>query len=183
MEKEKASDSKQLTLAYNGGAIEERYSMNTEEPKNSPSVCSASIAQLLVEATREAADRCEQTLEPPYWDGALKHNGAYCLLCANKLFPNDVDGGWYGEEDHPPTCAKCQKNLDFTFTDYGVEQELEAIEENGISSDHDAYCLHRVMNAGGNPLLTESCGDCDYRPEWKPRILAIYERLVAERTE
>jgi len=139
---------------------------------------STNYARLLVELTREAADRCN--LEPPRWDGEGNHEGTYCLKCAKTLFPSDIDGGWVGEEDSPPFCLRCNKPLDFIFSSYGVEQMLECIEECGIHSDHDAYCVHRMMNAGGNPLLTESCGDWDYRPEWKPRIQAIYERALRE---
>jgi ribosomal protein L34E len=140
--------------------------------------CSTSFARLLVEATREAADRCERTLSNPYWDESGTHEGTYCLQCAKKLFRKRIDGGWTGEEDSPPHCEKCGTPLDFTFTDFGVERQLEDIEEHGIKTEHDAYCLHRMMNAGGNPLLTESCGELDYRPEWKGRIQAIYENMV-----
>lgn len=140
--------------------------------------CSTSFARLLVEATREAAERCERLLEAPHWDANGKHEGTYCLKCAKKLFRRSVDGGWTGEEDSPPHCEKCGVPLDFIFTDYGVEEQLAIVEECGIKTDHDAYCVHRMMNAGGNPLLTESCGDWDYRPEWAGRIQAIYEKLV-----
>jgi len=134
-------------------------------------------ASLLVAATTEPADRCN--LEAPQWDGAGEHEGVYCAKCANKLFPNDIDGGWTGEEDEPIFCESCGVPLDFTLTDNGVASELARIEADGIASDHDAYCVHRMMNAGGHPLLTNSCGDWDYHPEWKPRIQAIYERSVA----
>jgi hypothetical protein len=134
-----------------------------------------SYARLLIELTREAATRCEATLEPPHWDGTGKREGTYCLRCAKRLFRASIDGGWIGEEDSPPHCERCRKPLDFTFSSYGVEQMLETIEECGIHTDHDAYCVHRMMNAGGNPLLTESCGDWKYKPEWAPRIKAIYD--------
>ena len=133
-------------------------------------------ARMLVDLTREAANRCGATLGAPYWDSSDKYEGVYCLACAKKLFPKTIDGGWTGEEDSPPYCERCNVPLDFTFTNEGVERMLEAIEECGIHSYHDAYCVHRMLNASGNPLLTESCGDWDYRPEWKPRIRAIYER-------
>lgn len=132
-------------------------------------------ASLLVEATTEAADRCD--LEAPKWDATGEHHGTYCSKCARKLFSANIDGGWTCEEDSPPHCEKCGCPLDFTFTDHGVEKQLAIVEEYGIHTDHDAYCVHRMMNAGGNPLLTNSCGDWDYRPEWKPRIQAIYEAM------
>ena len=137
--------------------------------------CSPSFARLLVEATREAADRCD--LEAPKWDRSGEHEGTYCHVCARKLFPDTIDGGWTGEEDSPPCCEGCNTPLDFTFTDHGVEEQLAIVEEHGIHTDHDAYCVHRMMNAGGNPLLTERCGEWEYRPEWKDRITAIYESL------
>ena len=138
-----------------------------------------SYARLLVELTREAADRCEETLGPPYWQQGTV--GTYCLPCAKKKFGDDYDGGWLGEEDSPAHCESCGTPLDFTFTDEGVLDMLEHVEENGIHSDHDAYCVHRMLNAGGNPLLTERCGDWEYSPELAPRIKAVYERAVAER--
>ena len=133
-------------------------------------------ATLLVEATTEAADRCN--LDAPQWDANGEHEGVYCPKCATKLFPNDIDGGWTGEEDGPIFCESCSVPLDFTLTDDGVASELAHIEAEGINSDHGAYCLHRMMSAGGYPLLTNSCGDWDYHPEWKSRIQAIYERLA-----
>lgn len=134
-------------------------------------------ARKLVELTREAADRCR--LEPPYWDPTGKHEGVYCLRCAKKLFRRRIDGGWTGEEDSPPYCERCGKPLDFVFTDDGVEDQLRIVEECGIHSDHDAYCVHRMMNADGVPLLTERCGDWPYRPEWAGRIEAIYKKAIA----
>ena len=136
----------------------------------------ADYATLLVELTADAAGRCD--LEAPRWDATGEHEGDFCAACASKLFPDDIDGGWTAEEDSPPFCESCAVPLDFTLTDYGVEEQLARIETEGIHSDHDAYCLHRLMNAGGHPLLTNSCGDWDYHPEWKPRIRAIYEGLV-----
>ena len=144
--------------------------------------CPASFASRLVEATREAAGRFEATLANPYWDATGKLDGVYCFKCANKLFPQRIAGGWVNEEDQPLHCGTCSAPLDFSLTDYGVAQMLEDIEENGIHNDEDEYGVHQMMNAGGNPLLTESCGEWDYRPEWKGRIQSIYEKLAGEKT-
>ena len=137
-----------------------------------------SFAHLLVDATQEAADRCEQELEPPRWDETGKNEGVYCSKCAQELFPDSIDGGWTCEEDEPLFCNKCNVPLDYSLTDFGLADELYDIEENGITSDHDAYRMHVIMNAGGHPLLTERCGDWEYMPELKPRIQKIYEALA-----
>ena len=144
-----------------------------EDDSPSAADCSASssYAEMLVEATREAAGRCD--FGNPYWDETGEEEGCYCVKCAELLFPDSVDGGWIGEEDSPPVCGKCGIPLDFTFTDYGVEETLKHIEETGIHSDYDAFCVHAMMGANGCPLLTEG----NYKPEWKDRIKVIYEAL------
>lgn len=134
---------------------------------------SSSYAERLVEATREAAERCNY--DSPHWDGTKNVEGIYCQKCAKELFSDSVDGGFTTEHDISPLCEneKCSVPLDYTLTDYGVREELAYFEKEGIHSDNDAYCIHRLMNAGGFHLLTEG----NNHPEWKGRIKAIYEVL------
>lgn len=138
-----------------------------------------SPARLLVNAMSELAGDFDPA--PSYWDETGSHEGVYCHECATRLFPATIDGGFTWEEDSPLFCETCKAPLDFTFTNHGVEHTLESFEEHEIKTQHDAYCVLRMMNADGNPLLTESCGDWNYHPEWAVRIKAIYDRFQTEK--
>lgn len=134
------------------------------------------FAELLAPLAAKAKTR------PLHWIGGADDGEYYCRKCCEKQVRKlkragdvdaFVDGGWGTEEDGQRWCADCAALLDHSLTDYGVEAELEALEEAcGVDAEfaHIASC---VLGVGGNPLLTESCADFHYKPEWKGRVARL----------
>lgn len=67
----------------------------------------------------------------PHWVGGddVDQGPSYCRACADaKVEAGEaeyVDGGWPQEEDGCCHCEACGRLLDYTLSDYGVEQELD----------------------------------------------------------
>lgn len=90
----------------------------------------------------------------PCWLGG---NGAdqgpsYCRECAQKRVDAGeaefVDGGWDQENDGCCHCEDCGRLLDYTLTDYGVEEELEHFRGDRMRraiSPEQAYHLARLL--------------------------------------
>lgn len=126
-----------------------------------------------VKMLRPLASKSEP--ENPYWVDDV--DGVFCRECVRKFPKDSVDGGFFGEEDHPIYCETCGKLLDFTLTDYGVAEELAEFERSGsITTPDDAYVMHRVLSADGHPHLTEKCGDWEYMPELRGRVAKLAYR-------
>lgn len=132
---------------------------------------------------------------PPglHWiSGGKDEATPYCYECAEKevariLKKNPkadvhVAGGYGTEEDGPRFCETCGRLLDCTFTDYGVESELEHFAEpdSPIDGPEAAWCVLTMLGYWGNPMLGEKCGDWHYMPEANPIIEAIIGRLEAK---
>jgi hypothetical protein len=126
--------------------------------------------------------------KPLHWVDGDDAGGSYCRKCASRRVRHlrasepesraSVDGGWIGEEDGQQWCESCGVILDCSYTDHGVQDELEHLEETGIRSAEDGYIAANVISLHGNPWLTESCGDWDYKPEWKGRIARLCFRTI-----
>lgn len=95
-------------------------------------------------------DERASTPERPYW--LIKDHGeTYCLDCIKAMKPKAkygtfYDGGFSSESDHAEHCEGCGKLLEYTLTDYGVEQELAHFEEMGFfwNVKDECYELARI---------------------------------------
>lgn len=130
-------------------------------------------------------------IKPLHWIRNAGDEGYLCRACAQKRIRElrreepdeefELDGGWMIECDGEAFCETCGEVLECTYTDYGVEEDLAGLERSGINNPTDAYCAANVINLGGNPLLTEKCGDWHYRPEWTGRIARLCFRTLWDR--
>lgn len=133
-----------------------------------------------VRLLRDLLDEAIGKFDPPnpYWDDR-DGSRIYCRECGQKECADNLDGGWSGEEDSPPHCEKCGKLLDFVCTDYCMQEEVSHCDEYGIGdSPEDAYVAMRMIHGGGHPLLTESCGEFHFHPEWTGKIAKICFRYL-----
>lgn len=101
-------------------------------------------------------ERVASAVEIPYphWlggDGA-DQGPSYCRDCASKRVAAGeaefVDGGWMQDNDGCCHCEDCGRLLDYTLTDYGVEEELSHFKNDrmrGSVSPELAYHLARVL--------------------------------------
>ena len=114
-------------------------------------------------------------VKPEHWVGGGDEGLSYCRDCClaevAKLGSDDLrlDGGWVGECDAAPFCETCQHPLDYTLTDYGVEEELNHFEEYGFDLDSpgDACALLKVFSSA-------------YWPgEHGPRLRLLASRIFA----
>lgn len=97
----------------------------------------------------------EKVPPPPYWfcnDGD-DEGLSYCHDCILLLRPNavwleDYRGGYAYEEDGSEICENCHCLLDYTLTDYGVDNELDHFSEFPFDWEHAQECfeLNRVAN-------------------------------------
>lgn len=93
-------------------------------------------------------------IDPPYqhWLQGGDQGMSYCSACAQKAVDagdaEAVDGGWDQECDGQAFCETCGIPLQYTLTDYGVEQELEsmmAAKDLAALSPAGAYAISRVL--------------------------------------
>lgn len=97
-------------------------------------------------------DQREAELEMPFWF-TEDEGPTYCEDCIKVIMPDaewieDYAGGYCGESDSPEICERCGKLMQYTLTDYGVEQELYHFEDGKLDWDRpeDCYELARVAH-------------------------------------
>ena len=79
---------------------------------------------------------------------------SYCEACIHALRPNAEKGEDYlrayppGESDGRVACEECSRLLQYTLTNYGLEEQLEYFKEDGWdwNNPQDCYELNRVVN-------------------------------------
>jgi hypothetical protein len=82
-------------------------------------------------------------------------DGWFCLDCVKKRRRKPVAGenflyaGYIPEEDHSNHCERCGALLDYTLTDYGVDNELSHFVENGFDWNHPQSCYELARVAHG----------------------------------
>lgn len=134
----------------------------------------------------------------PHWlggDGA-DQGPSYCRDCASKLVAAGeaefVDGGWMQDNDGCCLCEECGRLLDYTLTDYGVEEELshfKSVRLRGAMSPELAYQLSRVLEQHHEhpevlALLPKTCRALDRSktPAAHKAMLAAREQAAREDT-
>jgi len=117
----------------------------------------------LEDKLRELAGDFPKTVENPWWLEDADDDQEYCRDCIEALFESIkgdypdafIAGGYSGLEiDHPLWCAneKCDKRLECSLTDYGVETELEYYLNGGAVMplrEEDAYGLLDILQCMG----------------------------------
>jgi hypothetical protein len=117
-----------------------------------------------------------------YWLNPDDSCANYCRECAVKLVTEKVelDGGGGGHEcDAQEFCETCGVHLECSFTNYGVEEEIDAATQMDEIDKSMAWTLARIIDCGV-PRLTESCGDFHYRPDLLPSLKKIWRLLPKE---
>lgn len=89
-------------------------------------------------------DQREAQLELPYWF-TEDESPSYCELCIKAIKPDaewieDYAGGYNCESDGSVICEHCGKGLQYTLTDYGVEQEMSHFEHYALDWDNPNDC-------------------------------------------
>lgn len=129
------------------------------------------LAEMRSHIGRRSADAPER-LSCHWFDGDFHDAGEnFCRACAEKLvdqkYASDpkrfaylydecdtaeeryyaaIDGGWSTEHDSPPYCETCGETLGGTLTDYGVDEEVDALTDGaGPLSPHDWAMLDLAM--------------------------------------
>lgn len=103
-------------------------------------------------------DEREAKAEMPYW--LMEDTGAsYCLDCIKKKKPDFdfhrdygdfFDGGFDQEEDGCSHCEDCGKLLEYSLTDYGVDEELEHfLDRDPFDWNDPDDCFHIARIAQG----------------------------------
>jgi hypothetical protein len=121
-------------------------------------------------------DERKSSPEPPHW--LINHpeydqGSSFCWSCVKELISNPVagdnwDGGFCCEEDECEHCEKCGKLLEYTLTDYGVDEELEHFTEYPPENLDDAdECYHLARIAHGV-----------YTDDQKLKFLKIMENIA-----
>jgi hypothetical protein len=91
-------------------------------------------------------------------------------------FVEGIDGGFdTSGDDSPRACETCRCTLDYTLTDYGVEEELACFEENPPSSidAETSFELAQIFLNLTQPWAEEGA------PEQLRRAVAIAEQAVS----
>jgi hypothetical protein len=142
-----------------------------QEISDADAVAEGADADLLCKLLKPLADKADPLT--PYWTGNNDGSWLGCYDCARKRFKEDqIDGGWSGEEDGPRWCDDCGKLLEFTLTDYGLEEELGHFYEHindPIKTPDEAYIAHRMLCADGWPRT----GSFSNRPELAGRVARL----------
>jgi hypothetical protein len=129
----------------------------------------------MVEGLRQRCDGLKTS--PLYWM-ASDESDVRCYGCAGK---RRCGGTNSDEEDGQRFCSKCGKVLEHSFTDEGIDEEIASSTEEDMLdrpiSGVEAYTLLAIIDCGW-PRLTERCGDWTYRPDLKPALRIIAERLA-----
>lgn len=92
-------------------------------------------------------------------------------------FFRDISGGYYGqaEHDHTEECYTCGKQLAYTLTTYGAQEESAYWLETELMhfGPDEAYALDRLF------MVTTWTGDDDESQQLASDVLAIAERVRA----
>ncbi len=90
----------------------------------------------------------------PHWLGGdeADQGPSYCAECAHEQVvagnAEFVDGGWPQDNDGCCHCEDCGRLLDYTLTDYGVQEEMEHFKGSALVAPIEpelAYHLARLL--------------------------------------
>jgi hypothetical protein len=141
----------------------------------------------------------EQELACYWFDGEFHDTGEnFCRDCAEKLVDEKyaaapkrfeelfgkhddakgryrvaIDGGWHIEHDSPPRCATCDAKLSGNLTEYGADEEIEALTGDCAPKINDveswAELDHAIVNLS------------DDDPRWRKIAKVVEATRAAER--
>ena len=106
----------------------------------------------------------------PHWLGGTgaDQGPSYCHDCASKRVEAGegefVDGGWPQDNDGSCQCEDCGRTLDYTLTEYGVEEEME-------------HFTRRRLRGAINPLLAYALARVLEQHRRQPEVLRLLPKV------